>query len=424
MDTNLLFQAALGLAPPWTVDRVTFDPKGGEGRGQLDIHLDFPAGSRFPCPKCGSACAAHDTAERTWRHLDFFQHMAYLHARVPRTDCKDHGVLTVAVPWAREGSGFTMLFEAYVMLMGAEMPVAALSRIVGEHDTRLWRILEWHVEDARKRVKVEEVDALVVDETSRAKGHEYVTLFAEPGKTKGRVLFVADGRDHFTFKAFLKDFAAHGGVAAQVRDIAMDMSGAFLRGAAETLPFAAITFDRFHVMKLVSDAIDEVRRAESRERPELKGTRYDWLRNPDSLSAEGCERVTSLAAQNVRTAKAYQLRLNLQPLWEQQDADAAKTYLSKWCRWALRVTRPRKDGKPTGYEPMRRAATTIRDHAQGILHYFRRRMTTAVLEGINSIAQAARSRARGYRNPSTFKTMIYLLAGRLQFALPPLTHTG
>jgi transposase len=317
-----------------------------------------------------------------------------------------------------------MLFEAYVMLMGAEMPMAALSRIVGEHDTRLWRVLEWHVADARSRVKMEEVEALVVDETSRAKGQTYVTIFAEPGRKKGRVLFVTEGRDHQTFRTMLRDFEAHGGVAAKVRDIAMDMSAAFMRGAAETLPFAAITFDRFHVVKLVSDALDQVRRAESSERPELKGTRFTWLRNLGDLSPQDCERAASLATTNLRTTKAWQLRLNLQPLWEQPDAATAETYLKNWCRWALRVTRPRKDGKSTGFEPMRRAVTTIREHAQGILHYFRRRMTTAVLEGINSIAQAARSRARGYRNPSTFMTMIYLLAGRLQFALPSLTHTG
>ncbi len=422
MDTNALFQAALGIVSPWAVVRIAFDPKAAEGKGQLDLYIDFPRGARFACPTCLKPCPVHDAAERSWRHLDFFQHLAYLHARAPRTDCPEHGVLTAGVPWAREGSGFTLLFEALAVFLAAEMPMAAISRLVGEHDTRLWRVVEHHVAVARQRVEMSAVTTLVVDETSRAKGHAYVAIFAEPGAEKGRVLFVADGKDHSTFHAFLADFKAHGGQAAAVSDIAMDMSGAFQRGATETLPMAAITFDRFHVMKLVGDAVDQVRRAEAKERPELAGTRYHWLRNEEDLSPSDKAAVASLSSRNLRTAKAYQLRLTLRELWACADAAEARGFLSKWCALAMRVTRPRKDGKATGFEPLRKAATTIRAGGEGILHYFRRRMTTAVLEGINSIAQAARSRARGYRNAETFKAIIYLLAGRLPFELPVVAH--
>jgi transposase len=136
-DTDLL-QVALGLLPPWMVAGITFDA----AAKRLDIHLDFPRGSRFACPDCGSAdCPAYDTEEMTWRHLNFFQHEAYLHARVPRVRCPGCGVKRVSVPWARDGSGFTLLFEALAMTMMASMPVAAVGRLVGEHDTRLWRVL-------------------------------------------------------------------------------------------------------------------------------------------------------------------------------------------------------------------------------------------------------------------------------------------
>ena len=136
-DTSLL-QQALGLAQPWAVSRSDFDPEAH----RLDIEIDFAPGSRFACPTCGAVdCPAYDTERMTWRHLNFFQHEAYLHARVPRVRCDKCGIKTVNVPWARPGSGFTLLFEALVMTMVAAMPVKAAARIVGEHDTRLWRVI-------------------------------------------------------------------------------------------------------------------------------------------------------------------------------------------------------------------------------------------------------------------------------------------
>jgi len=143
-----LFQLALGLTPPWRVEKLEFDP----ARHRLDLYLDFERGSRFACPECARAgCPVHDSTDKEWRHLNFFQHEAYLHARVPRVRCEEHGVLQVAVPWAREGSGFTLLFEALAMLLMREMPVTAASRIVAEQDTRLWRVLLHYVAAARER---------------------------------------------------------------------------------------------------------------------------------------------------------------------------------------------------------------------------------------------------------------------------------
>src|SRR5208337_2350691 len=142
-DTDL-FQLALGLASPWVVTRSEFDAVDG----RLDLYVDFPRGSRFACAQCGrEGCAVHDTKEETWRHLDFFQHRTLLHARTPRVTCPECGVRKVATPWARAGSGFTLLFEAYVLALAKTMPIATAAERLGEHDTRLWRIVEhyvWH----------------------------------------------------------------------------------------------------------------------------------------------------------------------------------------------------------------------------------------------------------------------------------------
>jgi transposase len=417
MDTNALFRVALGLSAPWEVESVEFDPKGAGGRGQLDIRLMFPRGSRFACPDCQAPCPAHDTKEQRWRHLDFFEHEAYLVAPVPRSACPTHGVLTVSVPWARDGSGFTLLFEAYVMLMAPEMPMRALARVVREQDTRLWRLVKAHVAEARERVDMSEVREVVVDETSQAKGHEYVTLFVAPGEEKAQVLFVANGRKHEVFKEFVDDLEAHGGTAHAVRDICMDMSEAFQKGAAENLPWADITFDKFHVVKLVGEAVDEVRRREQVSQPELKGSRYTWLKNPENLTSAQFAKFVQFHRRNLDTVEAYHMRINLRDLWDQPSAKVARKFIIAWCRWVRRTAKARP-----GLAPMLRVAKTIREKIAGIVHYFRRRLTSGVIEGLNSMVQAARARARGYRNPETYKTIIYLIAGRLKYDLPALTH--
>ncbi|MGH7152656.1 MAG: helix-turn-helix domain-containing protein, partial [Acetobacteraceae bacterium] len=204
-DTNLL-QLALGLVPPWAVVRSEFDPT----TRRLDIHIDFATGSRFACPGCGAAdCPAYDTERKSWRHLNFFQHQAWLQVRVPRVRCTGCGIRTLPVPWAREGSGFTLLFEALIMALAAAMPLNAIARLVGEHDTRLWRVLHHYVEQARACTDASAVTRVAVDETAARRGHYYITLFVDIDRA--RVLFATDGRDATTVAAFADDLAGHGG---------------------------------------------------------------------------------------------------------------------------------------------------------------------------------------------------------------------
>jgi transposase len=252
-DTDLL-QTALGLPAPWTVSASRFDA----AARRLDIDITFAKGARFTCPGCGAAdCPVHDTEAKSWRHLNFFQHEAYLNARMPRIRCQSCGVRLVHVPWARTGSGFTLLFEAMVMPMLRATPVAEVARQVGEHDTRLWRVIHHYVDEARARDDHSGVTRAAFDETAARRGHAYVTLFVDLDAPP-RVLFVADGKDADTVGAFATDLAAHGGDPARIQDACMDMSPAFIVGTAAHLPQAAITFDRFHIVKILNEAVDAV----------------------------------------------------------------------------------------------------------------------------------------------------------------------
>jgi transposase len=400
-DTDL-FQMALGLVPPWTVDRSAFDA----AAKRLDIYLDFAKGSRFVCPECGTAdCPAYDTEEKTWRHLNFFQHEAYLHARVPRVTCKTCGVKQVSVPWARAGSGFTLLFEALIMAMVAAMPVAVVERMINEWDTRIWRVIHHYVDEARGRADFSEVTRVAFDETASRRGHNYVSLFVD--LVRRRVLFATEGKDAATVAAFAEDLATHGGNPDAVSEVCIDMSPAFIAGTAESLPNAQITFDKFHVVKLINEAVDEVRRAEQKSRAELKKSRYLWLKNPSNLTDRQRAQLDRLSGSNLKTGRAYRIRLAFQDLYA-QPADAAEAFLKKWYWWATHSRLP----------PMIEAARMVKRHWNGILRWFHTKIANGIMEAINSLVQAAKAKARGYRSTRNLTAMIYLIAGKLNMALP------
>jgi len=400
-DTTLM-QQALGLTPPWTVVRSDFDT----AAGRLDVEIDFTPGSRFACPTCGAAdCPVYDSQRKTWRHLNFFQHQAYLNARVPRVRCETCGIRQVNVPWARPDSGFTLLFEAMVMTMVSAMPVKAVARIVDEHDTRLWRVVHHYVEEGRARTDASKVSRIAIDETAARRGHDYITLFVDIDQA--RVLFATEGKDAATVAAFAEDLAAHGGEPTAIEEVCLDMSPAFIKGVAESLPEAAVTFDKFHAVKIINDAVDQVRRAEQKQQDGLRGTRYIWLRNPDTLSERQRSTLEALPTRHLKTARAYQIRLAFQDLYE-QPSDEAAGYLKTWYFWATH----------SRLEPIIDAAHTVKRHWDGILRWFDSKIANGLIEGINSLVQAAKAKARGYRSIRNLKAMIYLVAGKLDLRLP------
>ena len=401
-DTDL-FQLALGLIPPWMVKAANFDA----GKKRLDIEIDFKTGGRFPCPDCATAdCPAHDTVMKTWRHLDFFQHQAFLHARTPRITCPKCGVRLVDVPWARSGSGFTLLFEALTMTLVTHMPVAAVARLVGEHDTRLWRIIIHYVEAALARLDLADLRRVCIDETAAKRGHSYITLFVDIDRRK--VVYIADGKDAGTVAEFADHVDAHNSDASRIKQVCIDMSGAFIKGVTENLTEAEITFDKFHVMKLIGEAVDKVRRDEAKERPELKRTRYLWLKNEPNLSAGQSAQLGSLSQTNLKTARAYHLRLAFQDIYKERSREWAEYFFDKWHSWARRCR----------LEPMKAVAATMARHRDGILAWFDSQIANGLIEGINSLVQAAKAKARGYRSLRNLKAITYLIAGKLDLRLP------
>ncbi|WP_081411845.1 ISL3 family transposase [Alicyclobacillus herbarius] len=342
-----LFTESLGIDEPWYVSSVEFS----RAQKRLDIQLDYRKGAKFPCSECGGTNTdIYDRKEHTWRHVNYFEHQTHLHARVPRVWCHDcssessNGVRLVNVPWSRKSSHFTKLFEAYVIQLAREMSVSSVGRLVGERDKRIWRIIQHYVQKARDKEDFSNVSRISIDETSVARGHQYVTVVADIDERK--VLFVTPGKDAATVEAFAKDFRSHKGHPENVTTVSCDMSPAFITGTKQVFPNATITFDKFHVVKVLSEAVDAVRRDEQRKHPELKRSRYVWLKNPNKLTAAQSKMLSTLSKQNLKTVRAYHLQMNFKELWQQPKV-LAKPFLDKWYFWAthsrLRINTRRLD---------------------------------------------------------------------------------
>lgn len=412
-DMKKLFEMALGLSAEWHVADIALSPE----KGRLDIALDFDRGTRFPCPECGaSGCRVHDTTERTWRHLNFFQFETYLHARVPRVSCDCCGVHQAAVPWARPGSGFTLLFEALAMALARMMPVQAAARILNVWSTRLWRLIHRQLEGELAALDLSGVRRVGVDETASRKGHKYITVFADLDGS--RIIHVVKGKGADTLEAFRKHLETHGGDAGNIDLFSCDMSAAFTAGIRAHFPEAEIVYDRFHVTRLVQEALDQVRREERKNAPELAQTRYIWLRNPENLSEAQSLRLDELKRpmHHLKTARAWSMKEYFRRIFHEADHRWAAFHFDRWHFWATH----------SRLAPMIRVAKSLKKHKERILRSIETGVSNGVMEGLNSLIQAAKAKARGFRTLRNLEAACYLVGGKFELGISRLwwlTHT-
>jgi len=260
------------------------------------------------------------------------------------------------------------------------------------------------------------VEHLGVDETSFQRRHEYVTVVVD--SDRGTVVHVADSRKREAFAEFLETRTPEW--LAKVETVAMDMWGPYISAAGEHLerPHERIVFDKFHVAKLLGDAVDRVRREEHRLlRSEgdnrLNRTRYFWLRNPDHMTREQAARFEDLRASTLKTARAWAIKELAMSIWETATAEDAERSWISWYSWAIR----------SRLAPIQKAARTIRHYLWGILNAIRTGTTNAMAEGLNTKIQALKRAARGFRNRDRFRTAIYFHLGGLDLYPRPATHT-
>lgn len=399
--TAKLFETALGIAEPWSVASVDFD----EATKVLTICIDFLPGSRFAVSGHEGVHPVHDTVSKTYRHLSFFQHECHLQVRTPRVKLPNGSVRLVEADFAGRLSGFTLLFEAMILMLAQQMPFAAVARIVGESAHRVMAVCERYVEITLGLADFSDVKALAIDETSRARGHDYITLAADA--IERRVLFVTEGREAGAIQALAADLADHGCAPEQIDSVSIDMSPAFIKGVSEELPNARITFDKFHVIWHASTAVDKMRRIEQRTDKSLKGMRWSLLKDRSRLKPEAAADLDALIARmtTVRTARAWLYKEQLREILDRKQINVVRGMLEHWCTCVMR----------SKVEPMKEVAALVRRHIEGIVAWAQTRQTNGFLEALNGLFQAAKRRARGFIRLATIKTVIFLIAGKLDF---------
>jgi transposase len=405
MNSEQLFTIALGLTPPWKVDYIEFKATKKKW-SQLHIYLSYPKGSKFKDAN-GNDCAIHDTKEKVWRHLDFFQHECYLHAKVPRIRTSDGNVHQVQVPWARPNSGFTLLFEAFAMsLIEHEMPVNKASHIMRVYPHRLWNVFKYWVNRALKKDCQANVKQVGIDETSARKGHDYVTLAADI-KAK-RVIFVTPGKDETCIKDLKEHLKNKGVQPEQIEQATIDMSPAFISGLTKHFPTTQIICDRFHIVKQLNEAMDAVRKAERRKHDDLKGHKYTFLKKNKNLTEKQRIAKYEFIEDYPVLGEAVRLQELFNDLWDFRDREQAEAFLAYWCDLV----------DESDIAPFKKFVTTIKNHWYGIANYAESQITNGILEGINNKIQLAKRRARGYRNINNFIAMIHFICGKLDFDYP------
>lgn len=396
-----LFSQALGLVQPWQVQTVGLDVKGN----RIDLHIAWTS-DRAACPACGAANQAlHDHRQRSWRHLDFFQFEAHVHCQLPRVQCSScKATSQLLVPWARVGSHFTLMFEALALTLAREMPVAACARLLRSTSNALWRQIDAHVSFARAKESYADVKVIGIDETSCAKGHDYITLVHD--LERSRLIYATPGKDGTTIERFCQDIQTHQGKPEHIEVVCMDMSKAFIQGAAKHLPGAAIAFDRFHVIQMANKAVDLVRREEARGEDWLKKTRWAWLKDKSKWTLKEQDKMAWLPRTRLKTARAWRIKEALRDIYTlKAPPEATAKALKGWLHWAQR----------SRLYPIKDLAKSIRAHWQGIVKSFDAAfLHNGYVEAVNSLLQAAKAKARGYGTPEHFIAMSFLIAGKLK----------
>lgn len=402
MRDKELYAQILGIKSPWQVSDVEL----ALSEGEVTVHVEQEPGAKLCCPTCGEPSPGYDSRPRRWRHLDTCQYKTILVAELPRVKCKEHGVVTVSVPWAEPGSGFTAMFEALVIDWLKEASTSAVSRLMNLSWNAIDGIMQRAVERGLSRREALNMTQIGVDETAFKKRHDYVTIVSDQGE--GTVLHVGGDRKKETLKDWYNSLNAE--QRAAIRSVSMDMWPAFINATLECIPDAdeKIAFDKFHVAKYLGEAVDKVRRQEhkllmSEGQDDLKGSKYDWLTNPKNMTQKMKARFKVLRDSTLKTARAWAIKELAMSLWHYDSKTWAQKAWSKWLSWAVR----------SRLEPIKKVAKTIKEHLWGILNSITLKVSNGPAEGINSRIKMIKVRSRGFRNKQRFANAIYFHLGGL-----------
>jgi transposase len=376
-------------------------------RRLVEIDVQWPANHQVECPECGRSCPIKDhREERRWRHLDTMQFQTIIKSRVPRSECLDHGVKTVNVPWAGPNSRFTLLFERLAIdVMKAAKSIKEAAKLLGLSWDQVHHIQSRAVERGLARRELDQIKNVGIDEKSFLKGHKYASLMVDIDGE--RILDVVEGRTLEAANSLWQKLPEE--VRIGVDAVAMDMWDAFITSTKTHAPQADIVHDRFHISKYLNEAVDKVRRAEHKEFMKeddetLKGAKYLFLKNPGNMTDAEMARFKSLRMDKLKAGRAWSIKETFSEFWNYSYQTSAEKFFQRWYWWATH----------SQLRPIADVAKLMKRHLPNILTYLRHLITNAMMEGFNSKIQTIKANARGFRNFANYRIAILFYCGKLE----------
>jgi len=371
-----------------------------------------PRWRRPRCGGCGRRAPGYDrSAPRRWRHLGLGRLRIWLEYAPRRVRCRRCGVRTEQVPWARAGSRFTEDFEELVAYLAQVTDQTRVTELMGISWTTVGTIVERVVARRLDPSRLEGLRRIGVDEFGYRKRHRYLTTVVDHDRR--RVVWAAPGRSAETLGAFFEELGEER--CAELECVTMDMATGYIKAVEERLPGVRIVFDRFHVQRLASDALDTVRREQLREirgtdaGRELFRSRFALLKNPWNLTRQERQKLAEVQRTNAPLYRAYLLKETLAQALDYKQPARAERALREWLAWASRSKLP----------SFVKAARTIRKHFDRILAYVRERLTNGIVEGFNNKLRMIARRAYGFHSPPPLIAMLFLCCGGITLD-PPL----
>lgn len=356
-------------------------------------------------PRCGAcgrkARRLHGTKgkERSWRHLGLLGCELRLSCTIHRILCPKCGVRTMEVPWARTASLFTRQFEDQVAWFLQKTDQTATAQYFGISWRTAGRIARRVVEEKLDKSLLDSLRFIGVDEISYGRPRKFLTVVVD--HERGRIVWAADGQSSSTLKSFFTELGTDRTSCIEV--VSMDMDVAFEKAVREMAPRAEIVYDRFHVVQLLSKAVDEVRRALVRlappdKKPDLKSTRWPLLKNPWNLTPREELKLASIQQTNQPLYRAYLLKESFQDIFTAPTPEAADFKFDQWFGWARR----------SALDPFKKLALTLKSHWEGISRFIKHKITNGAVEGYNSKIRMISHRAFGFHSADALIAMIHL----------------
>ena len=361
------------------------------------------------CPKCGRRGKIVRTLEpRRWRDGRVCGQTVWFLYSPREIRCRTHGQAVEAIPWAAPSSRVTYRFEYAMLRMCSDMTQKAVAELLGLATSTLSDLLHRAINRSREGHKIRGLRTVGVDEISYAKGHKYATVVYDLDRSC--VVWIGAGKGRETIDRFFTE-ALSDYQKSKIKWACCDMSEAYIGAIKAHCRNATLVLDRFHIVKKLNEAVDDVRKqqwrqASRKDRKTLKGLRWLLFRHSSTRTREGTKILRQLEKLNRRIYRAWRLKDEFEPFWDYKRPSAARAFLKSWTATAMR----------SRLEPIKSFVRTLRAHAEDIIAFIETRLTNAISEGLNRIIQIVKNRASGFRDLEPFSDIIFLVVGDLDIA--------